>query len=264
MDIDPTILAAKAVADAKHRHLKPCVKPAATDIMGIRPPDSSYCKVCDYPLDESAPGGCRFCYEQKLADKEKLNGWIEAIGGRKAWEDYTLARYIITPNNQAAVLVAQSFDRRTQNLFFYGPRGTGKSHAAAIAKRPLVTAGAKVLTVSMPQIMDEVLAGIKSGGFATLTQQWLKTLIAAPVLSVEDLAVEKPSDHTLGFYYKFINGRYEAKRNGMIITCNYSLDDLENRWAVADAHGRVVSRLKELCRGHIVSFSGSPDYREAA
>ena len=263
---DEIIAEAQARALAKRRvFYGPKPMKVTPELLGmIRPPDSSYCPVCDYPQVACEGGPCLYCWQQKLADKEKLNGWIEAIGGRKAWEDYTLSAYKITQYNQAAVEAARGFDPRRDNLFFHGPRGTGKSHAAAIAKRPLVTSGARVLTVSMPLVIDEVLAGIKSGGFAALTQQWIKTLTMQPILNLEDIAVEKPSDHALGFYYKFINQRYLDKRNGIIITSNYSLDELENRWAVCDSQGRVTSRLKEMCKNNIHSFAGLPDFREGA
>lgn len=217
-----------------------------------------YCQVCDYPVKEEP---CGYCAQQKVNDKEKLNGWIEAMGGRRPWEDYTQAAWVRTPYNQAGLDAARSFDPRKQNLFFHGPRGTGKSHAAAIAKRPLITGGFSVRTVSMPAVADTILAGIKSGTYSGLTKEWLDILVKTPVLNVEDLGVEKASEHMLTFLYKFIDGRYLAKRNGLIITCNYSLADLENRWAVMDAHGRVVSRLKEMCRGNIVSFAGNKDWR---
>lgn len=258
-EIDPVILAAMEVAKSKRRefHVERLKLPAA-QLPDMK--DTIWCPVCDYPIRDEQP--CYTCEENKRKDKEKLNAWIEEIGGQRAWEDYTLARFKVNEYNKAGLDAARGFDPRRENLFFYGPRGTGKSHVAAIAKRPLIVGGSRVRTVSMPTILDEILAGIKNGSFASSTQGWLKTLIDAPILSVEDLAVEKPSEHVLGFYYKFINGRYEKKRNGMVITCNYSLDDLENKWAVNDAHGRVISRLKEMCRGKIISFMGNPDWRE--
>jgi DNA replication protein DnaC len=226
------------------------------DLTGVE-----YCTICEHPLKDQELGGCAYCEQQKKNDKEKLNGWIEAIGGRRPWEDYTQARWQLTPYNKAGLDAARGFNPRTQNLFFHGPRGTGKSHAASIAKRPLITGGFRVRTVSMPNIADTILAGIKSGTYAGLVKEWLDILVGTPVLNIEDLGVEKPSEHMLTFIFKFIDGRYVAKRNGMIITCNYSLDDLENRWAVTDSPGRITSRLREMCRGGVVSFAGSPDWR---
>ncbi len=219
-----------------------------------------YCNTCGYPLRDEP--GCDYCDQQKKNDKEKLNAWIEAIGGRRAWEDYTQAKWQETPYNKAGLDAARSFDPRTQNLFFFGPRGTGKSHAAAIAKRPLITGGFRVRTVSLPTVGDTILAGIKQGTYSGLTKEWLDILVNTPVLNVEDMGAEKPSDHMVGFIFKFIDGRYAQKRNGMIITSNYSMNDLENRWAATDQPGRITSRLREMCtKQGIVSFAGNKDFR---
>lgn len=218
------------------------------------------CEVCKYPLYEDIPG-CHNCQAKEKDNAKRLADWVEAIGGLRAWEDFTTAKQQITPMNQRAIEQARAFNYRTGSIFLYGPKGAGKSHMAAILKRPLVMGGLKVKTVNMPLIIDEILAGIKDGKYGGLTKQWLDLLSTQPILSIEDMGVEKPSDHALGFYYKFINARYEAKRTGLIITCNYSMVELENRWAAADPQGRVVDRLKEMCRGNIVSFAGCPSWR---
>jgi DNA replication protein DnaC len=222
-------------------------------------PDEEYCKACQYPL-RPAPGGCLYCWQQKQQDKDRVLAWTEAIGGVRAWEDFTSFNFTVQPYNEQGFKLARGFKPGSTNLFFYGPRGAGKSHCAAIAKRPLVTSGMRVKTVSMPLVMDDIRSGIKGGQFSGLAKQWLEVFVNTPVLSVEDMAVEKPSDFVSEFYYKFVEGRYSAKRNGLIITSNYSLDELETRWAGVDPQGRVVSRLKQMCQ--VASFKGSPDYRQ--
>lgn len=260
-DIDPHLAAALEAAKKKLSY-KPDLERMRPRIGDLKNPltDADYCPVCQYPIITGI--SCGYCAQQKVLERENLNAWIEAIGGRRAWEDYTKARFEVIAYNKRAFEIAVGFDPRSQNLFFHGPRGSGKSHCAAIAKRPLVTGGFRVRTVSMPTVIDEVLAGIKGGSYASLTKEWLATLTLQPVLSIEDLGVEKPSDHVLGFYYKFINQRYLDKRNGMIITSNYSLEELETRWAATDPEGRVPSRLREMSKGCIVSFMGCPDWRE--
>ena len=258
--MDPIILKAQAEAEAKRRQRAPgCSAPVTKPF--VNPHEGKpYCKVCEYPLYEDQPG-CYNCDEKKKDDAKRLATWVEMIGGLRAWEDFTSAKQIITPMNQRAIEQARLYDHRRGSIFLHGPKGAGKSHMAAILKRPLVMGGFKVKTVNMPLIIDEILAGIKDGKYGGLTKQWLDLLSTQPILSIEDMGVEKPSDHALGFYYKFINARYEAKRTGLIITCNYSMIELENRWAAADPQGRVVDRLKEMCRGSIVSFAGCPSWR---
>ncbi len=266
--MDHDILRAKQMADAKRRRASVEVPnamamEAADGLMNAikKAVDGKlYCPTCEYPLFEDQPS-CYNCEEKRKDDAKRLALWVEAIGGLRAWEDFTVAKQKITVNNELAIKQAKTYDHRQGSIFLHGPRGAGKSHMAAILKRPLVTGGFKVRTINMPLIIDEILSGIKSGTYGALTKQWLDLLSVQPILSIEDMGVEKPSDHALGFYYKFINARYEAKRTGMIITCNYSMIELENRWAAADPQGRVVSRLKEMCRGSIISFAGCPDWR---
>ena len=260
MSIDPVILAAKAAAEAKRKQRGPGYAPAITKSMVNPHEGKPYCKTCGYPLYEDQPG-CYNCEEKKKDDAQRLAKWVEAIGGLRAWEDYTVANQKIISMNEMAIKQAKAWDHRKGSIFLHGPRGAGKSHMAAILKRPLVTGGFKVKTINMPLIIDEILSGIKAGTYGSLTKSWLDLLSVQPILSIEDMGVEKPSDHALGFYYKFINARSEAKRHGMIITCNYSMVELENRWAAADPQGRVVSRLREMCRGNIISFAGVPDWR---
>lgn len=264
MELDPEILRAKEMADAKRRQRAPgYITPIqAMPAFASEHPhgDKPYCPTCQYPLYEDQPS-CYNCGEKKKDDAKRLALWVEAIGGRLAWEDFTVARQIITPMNELAIKQAKTFDHRTGSIFIHGPKGAGKSHMAAILKRPLIMGGFKVRTVSMPLIIDEILAGIKGGNYSGLTKSWLDQLSTQPILSIEDMGVEKPSDHALGFYYKFINARIEAKRTGMIITSNYSMVQLENRWAAGDPEGRVVSRLKQMCKGNIISFAGVPDWR---
>lgn len=262
MSEDDIIAQAAVDALAKRTKHGSFVKPSSFVALPPMPKDEDFCKVCQYPLISGPSYDCQYCFEQKQKDAKERDGWIENIGGRRAWEDYTIANAQVIEANGAALSACRRFNPRTSNLFLHGPKGTGKSHAAALAKRPLIMAGFVVRTVSMPAVMDEILAGIKSGHFAGSTQTWVKVLSTVPVLSIEDMAVEKPSDHTMGFYYKFIDARYQQKLNGMIITCNLSLDDLENRWAVVDPQSRVVSRLKQMCKGGIYSFIGCPDWRE--
>lgn len=261
--LDPAIAAALKAAEAKRGNKGPgFVKASDIKLKLPQLTDADYCPVCDHPLKDGLTAAqCWVCNERKAEDRKRLDGWIEAIGGLRAWEDYTVAKQKITQQNRLPIEKARAFNARTGSIFLYGPKGTGKSHTAATIKRPLVTSGFKVRTINMPLIIDEILSGIKGGSYGQLTKTWLDLLTSQPILSIEDMGVEKPSDHALGFYYKFINARYESKRHGMIITCNYSLMDLENRWAAADPQGRVVSRLREMCRGNIVSFAGSPDWR---
>ena len=117
--------------------------------------------------------------------------------------------------------------------------------------------GLDVRTVSMPEILGKVRTNIKDG---KVLNGEIERMVNSKVLSIEDMAVEKPSEFVVEFYYRVIDGRYREARNGMIITMNQSIEDLESAWRPFDPYGRVTSRLMEMCK--IESLRGELDHRQ--
>lgn len=229
-------------------------------------PDEAYCKSCGYPKRPCPGGPCEFCWERSKADAATLARWKEMIGGEKAWSDYTPDRYVRTQYNAEAFAAAQvgTWNKRRDDgkgggFLLSGPRGTGKSHLASIIKRPLIMGGTIVRTVFMQEELDAARHDIKK---KDQSRDRVSSLVNAPVLSIEDLGVEKPSEWVVNeWYYKIVDGRYKARRTGLIVTMNQSLEDLEFYWRHFDPHGRVVSRLREMCKGNIFSLNGEKDWR---
>lgn len=217
-------------------------------------PDSHYCPVCQYPFDSD--GSCYECRKRQQQDSDQLKTWIEKIGGYKAWKEYLEQNFVRTAYNNNALAAAKAFDYRRSSILFYGPRGTGKSHLAAIIKRPLVMNNVDVLTVSMPEVLGDIKQHIKS---ASVLQGWVSKMVRARVLSIEDLGVEKPSEWSCEVTYRIIDGRYKQAKPGMIVTTNLSPEGLESHWGFHDTHGRIVSRLKEMCV--LASTTGEKDWR---
>lgn len=222
------------------------------------PMAAEYCPTCQYPL-RSRP--CEECSRRAQEDARTREEWKVLLGGEKAWTEYTRDRYVQTEYNKQAYAAAIAFNWRKGNFLLHGPRGTGKTHLATIMKRPWVMAGVKVKTVFM---QDELRAA--KGDFKKKheSEDRILPMVNAPVLSLEDIGVEKPSDWVVNeWYYPIIDGRYRAGRNGLIITMNQTLEELENRWAPFDPYGRIISRMKEMCKGNIYSLFGERDWREA-
>ena|SRR3990167_3227812 len=234
-------------------------KSAAEILAGAHPlPAADFCGTCDYPLI-TAPNGtpCLRCYEKRLEQRVKRSEYVQMIGGEKAWKEYRPSSFIRTPINGAALDAADGWDGRT-NLLFEGPAGTGKSALAGIAKRRLILAGKIVTTISMPKVVDELVANIKSQRYGN---EWVQRLISAPILSIEDVgAGERLTEFVCKLYFRVIDGRYGDDRPGMIVTSNHSLPVLKGLMSRFDQPGRVVSRLKEMCR--IFSLNGERDWRQ--
>src|SRR3990167_2567545 len=177
--------------------------------------EGPWCPNCQYPLTEGED--CFECKRRKREDEKIIAGWIEKIGGLKAWNEYTTTAFVDTNYNHTAFIGAKEFNYRKSSILFHGPKGTGKSHLAAIAKRPSIIAGVDVLTVSMPDVLSHIRAEIKNG---RVLDEWIERMISAAVLSIEDMATEKPSDWVIEQYYRIIDGRYRQAKAGLIITMN--------------------------------------------
>lgn len=239
------------------------LKVTGADILKIPPPlpDSAYCQVCQYPKIRGVWGECSNCETEAAANQTMARRYADAIGGMKGWKEYTEWNLDKPNMGQAALFAlaaAKTFNPKKDNLLLYGPRGTGKSHIAGICKRRLILAGVNVQTISMPDILGDIMAAFGKGG--SRADEYVKRYTSVPVLSVEDVgAGEKATEYVIKFYFRLIDGRYKEDRNGLIITLNDPLEVLEDQWSRYDSHGRVTNRLKEMCR--TFSFMGEKDWR---
>lgn len=152
----------------------------------------------------------------------------------------------------------EAFDKALaagKGLNFSGPYGTGKTHLAAGIALELCKRMKPVIMLSM----IDMLARIRDT-FDDRTQEsearLMAVLTSVDLLVIDDLGKEAPSEWTLEKLYQVINARYERKRP-VIITTNYTDQELINRLAKIDSSGRyrldvktakaIVSRLHEMC-----------------
>lgn len=225
--------------------------------------DADYCKVCSYPLIPGLNGPCSRCEEVAAIERKLDEQYAQAIGGMKGWREYTIKGFHETDYNREALHAARNFDARQQNLLFWGPAGTGKSRLAGIAKRRWILAGHKVVTVSMPEVVDELVANFKSQRFGN---EWIERLISTPILSIEDVgAGERMTEFVVKMYFRILDGRYKADRRGLIVTTNHSLPELRWKFKQYDEPGRFVSRLEEMTSryGRVLSLQGERDWRRS-
>ena len=164
---------------------------------------------------------------------------IARLGGLLAYEDFTLARY----DNEKAIRACDGFP--DCNLYIYGPAGTGKTHLATGVARQLP--GSSVLK---PQRIYRIVRG-NGRQSAEDEQASINRLVRQPILVIDDLGVDKRTDYSVSTLYEIIDGRIMAKKKGLIVTSNLSLDALAERLG----DDRIASRLAGACR--IVEISGA-------
>lgn len=174
--------------------------------------------------------------EQKHREKEILR-----LGGILAFEDFTVEKF------ENKKILAAMINYPNDNYFLYGPSGTGKTHAAVAILRKIPNA----YVLRMPRISrwlrraqtpDEEIATIK--------------LISNLNILIDDLGCEKMTDFLQSNLFEIIDRRVQYKKNGLIITSNYNLDQLSS--IIGD---RIVSRIIGLVgRKNVIKFSGK-DFR---
>lgn len=186
-----------------------------------------YCPKCDYPKD-----GCR-CEEiaeeaEKMRQMAKLRE-IQALGGERAAEHYTLKRF----DNKQAIAECDCFPKR--GLFIYGPVGCGKTHLAVAIVRKFKDA--KVLRTT------DFLRNMRACNGAAGELAYLKTLLYCPLV-IDDIGAEKISDYSLTSLWELIDRRWQNLNPAIIITSNLGRDALVEKFG----EDRIISRIAGMCK----------------
>lgn len=202
------------------------------------PTDNDDCEKCG---DKLRNGSCRQC-DTNAEDKKKIAESLARVwGGHRASEQYNLENLKHTEANADAITAAKEYTPETQNLFIFGPTGTGKSHIAVAAMR------AKYPPLSSPRIVwkpTQVARFVRACQNADNEEAFIRQLATQKSLIIDDLGVEKPTEFITGLMYEIIEGRDMNRPGGLIVTSNLSLDDLANHLG----DDRITSRLAGMCK----------------
>lgn len=231
-------------------------------------PSDKPCKVCGEPIAAewwpgfSATGRwvwddvCKKCEEksrraeirrreEERAAKDRA-GWIGALGGLRALEEYTLDRFI-----PAGFKIPEGFpEKEKSNLYIHGAAGSGKTHLAVALARAVAKHPGEVLKTNPINIFRDVRASEGAQGEIDA----IKSYIGRKILIIDDIGVSKDTDFSFQTLYEIIDGRYSAMSGGLIFTSNLSLNDL----AVKLNDDRLTSRIAGMCK--IIKTTG-PDRR---
>lgn len=198
-----------------------------------------YCPTCHYPLQ-----ACRcaaLAKQKELAQEQKKRAEIERLGGVRAFEDFTADRY----TNKSVLRALENFPK--ENFYLWGPAGSGKTHACVAVLRNI--AGARV--VRMSQVSREIRAVKKPD-----EEELILTRYSTVPMLLDDLGSEKATEFLQNMLFEIMDRRWQAKRGGLLITANMSIDKLG-----AIIGDRTASRIAGLVGGkNVLELSGT-DYR---
>jgi DNA replication protein DnaC len=210
------------------------------------------CAGCGHsyrPAGMGKNGICKTC----IASANESYIRLTTILSHRALIEHTVERFQVMPENEEAFNAVQNFDMFRQSLFLYGECGVGKSHLSSLIVRAAINRGLRSIVVTEPSpMLREINTALMAG--AEAEQRAINKFVNASLLVIDDLGTEKITDYKLEKLYEVINGRDKAMKSGLVITSNYSLQQISERLK----DDRIASRLSGMCK---VIKVGGQDWR---
>lgn len=141
-------------------------------------------------------------------------------------------------------------------LFITGTYGTGKTHLVTAIANQLIAGGIPVICMTMIDLLARVKQTFDRSDNAT-EADIMKIYEEVPLLIIDDIGSEQPSEWGSTKIFAIINARYEAYMP-TIVTTNYAGGELIKRMTPTGSNGRpldsrnaekTLDRLKEMCIG---------------
>jgi len=130
---------------------------------------------------------------------------------------------------------------------------SGKSHLAVAICREWLKCGVPARYVFVPDLLDELRAGYQEDGEHDFVAR-MHFYRSVPMLVMDDLGAEKPSEWAIEKLTTIINTRAE---NGLhlVVTTNKTLSNLPG-----DTENRIGSRLRRYPAGKVVVIGDAKEY----
>lgn len=145
--------------------------------------------------------------------------------------------------------------KERNGLFLTGGYGTGKTHLVSAIANQLMYGGTPVICMTMIDLLAKVKSSFDRDEAAT-EAEIMKLYEEIPLLIIDDIGSEQPTEWGITHIYQIINARYEAYMP-TIVTTNYTGDELVRRMTpsingrMGDAKNaeKTIDRLREMCAG---------------
>lgn len=193
-------------------------------------------------------------YELYVADGTNPPEWLSKMLGRRKLEGEELYQAAIDAGIPSLFASAppttEHLDvlRGGGGLYICGTQGAGKTWLASRITKGWLAEGRGARFVSSVALLAEI--GDAYGSRTEGEAQVLSRYAGYPLLVVDDLGKEVPSQWVMSRLFEILNARY-ADRKATIVTTQFSLTDLAKRMAQsgdAETAMAIVSRFREKYR----------------
>ncbi len=203
----------------------------------------------------------------------RVNKLFKESGIRGRFRNRTFDRFTVNKENKRAYNVAKKYadtfhDRLPQKdergmatppaierngLLMIGSYGTGKTHLSTAIANQLINGGIPVICMTMIDLLARIKQTFDRSDSAT-EAEIMKIYEDIPLLVIDDIGSEQPTEWGITRIYAIINARYEAYMP-TIITTNYGTPELIQRMTPSvygkggDSHNaeKTIDRLMEMC-----------------
>jgi len=153
---------------------------------------------------------------------------------------------------------AESFPGGVKGLCLIGPHGIGKTHLAVAALRSALSRGCEGIFYEVTELL-RLIRSTYNPLIKTAEMQILQPLLSVPLLVLDDVGKDKPTEWVEETLTYIVNSRYND-RLVTVFTSNYADDpDLDALDSLRVHVGsRMYSRMHEMCE--FINWGGA-DYR---
>lgn len=214
--------------------------------------------------------------EEQRRIQERVNKLIKDSGIRGRFLNRTFDTFQVNEVNKHAYKVSKEYadnfsamlprknsdgmilppEKEPNGLFISGSYGTGKTHLAAAISNQLLREGVPVICMTMIDLLARIKQTYDRSDEAT-EADIMRIYEEVPLLVIDDIGSEQPTEWGATTIYAIINARYEAYMP-VVVTTNYAGDELIRRMTPIGPSGRplssknaekTVDRLYEMCAG---------------
>jgi DNA replication protein DnaC len=180
---------------------------------------------------------CDDVFKRTDEDKETLGRMI----GPWAVDRFTLDGFNVdSPARAHLKSIAVKFRPKTDNLYIFGNVRSGKTHIAAAILQEWFSALNGHVGFFKTRTLSRIVSGLR--GFDQ--EDYINGIASRRLLVIDDVGLEKSSEHMLGVIYDILEYRITRGISGLIVTSNLSIDAMSEKFG----DSRLGSRLNGICQ----------------